>query len=327
MRKISYGIIGCGEHALLAHAIPGKEIAGIKLQSVCDITPERVVEFCRKYRSEVPVQCHGETGIEHMLVSNIDAVLIATPDEFHIKHMRQAIEAGKHVLVEKPLAMNRNDLDELEKLMALAEQKNLVITSCHPRRFDPPFLWLKKYGKEKELTSLGSVLGFEFDFSYHRPTEKWKSTRSLMLDHLNHEIDLLHFFHGISPFTAWMHHDSFDRYLVSGMREDGIFFRFHGTRRLENREFIERLSVRYERGEVVIDTHTGVATISNHESGLVAQHRCGKTDYRARSLGVMRNFVDTIRGDAENYLTRQDLWVNNWLGIDLIDFKSSSYPE
>lgn len=320
MEKIGYGIIGCGGHALQAHALPGKDIPELELQAVCDIDPKRAIEFSRNYGEELMV-CED---IEQLLASDIQAVLIATPDEFHIEQLELAVDAKKHVLIEKPLVVKSSDLDDLDFLLRLAASRGLIVTTCHPRRFDPPFVWLKNR-MGVVIDELGPVASFNFDFSYHRPEAAWKASRNLLLDHLNHEIDLVHYLLGITSFDARMVCDSFDQYRVTGQRDDGIFLNFHGTRRLESKVYRESLVLRHDRGETRVDAHSGFANIVNHETGGAYLLDCGMTDYYARSLRVMRNFMETIRGISQNYLTPQDLWVNNWLGVILKEYGHAEF--
>lgn len=313
---IRYGILGCGGHGIDAHAVP---VPGLQLVSLCDASHDRLtqLEADNRFNSKV---CYFTDPVD-FLQSDLDAVIIATPDRMHIQHMMLALEARKHILVEKPLATDSIDLDILKVAIEGAKNEGLVLTSCHPRRFDSPFLWLKQHSPEF-IEELGPVIGFHFDFSYHKPTAMWKHNRSLMLDHLNHEIDLLHFLYGHSTFSADMDFDSFDAYQVRGHREDGISFHFHGTRKLEKRVFLEWAVVRHERGDVSVNTNSGIACIRPHEEQTKnSEHTrvvlCGSTDYVLRNQRLMQNFADTINGNAKNYLSPEDLWTNNWLGIYL----------
>ncbi|GEM_PF-427977 len=326
---IRYGILGAGGHGLESHALAGKNVPELELVAISDINPQTMRKFCDAYGASL-VCCPTE---EELLESNIDAIVIATPDECHVQNLRNAIHAGKHVLIEKPLASAEEELSEIQVLLEVARKKGLVVTSCHPRRFDPPFLWLKE-NTQSFVHTLGPVVHFGFDFSYPRPNAAWKSNRSLMLDHLNHEIDLFHFLYGRQPFCAYLLHDSFDRYEVTGVRtSDCVTFRFHGTRRLpprrpdekKDRKFFEFACVRHERGEVHIDTQTGTATVINDETESTDFEACGKTDYKRRFRGVMQNFADTILGFAQNYLTPEDLWVNNWIGVELLGAHDCTY--
>lgn len=320
---IRYGILGCGGHALQSHALPGIMVKEMKLTAICDLSPEAMDTFTPEFGDSV----QRFSDEKDFFRSDIDAVVVATPDEFHIKNFEAALKARKHMLIEKPLALTKAELIILRHLLNSARHEKLVVTSCHPRRFDPPFLWLKE-ATPGLIAKLGKVTDFEFGFDYHKPSAEWKHTRSLMLDHLNHEIDLLHFLYGQVPFSAIRDTDSFDHYQVTGKRSDGMSFHFHGSRRREERVFLEWAKIQHERGQVTVDADTGKATIFSEETGQTEEKACGPTNYFHRGYGVMQNFADTILGNAENYLTQNDLWVNNWLGVHLASTSfAKSRPE
>jgi predicted dehydrogenase len=310
---IRYGIIGCGGHALQGHLIPARNISDLELTTLFDVNRENADVFVAAGGLKI-IPCATE---EEFWSSGIDAVVIATPDELHPVNLRRAVDAGMHVLVEKPLAIETAHLHEIRRVLRIAAEKKLVISSCHPRRFDPPFVWMKN-NLPRFMEKFGRVVHFEFDFSYHKPTAEWKHSRSLLLDHINHEIDLVTFLFGHENFYAAKLSDGFDRYEVVGRRNDGISFRFHGTRRLTARLFSEWMAVRFEQGEVRIDTTTGNAAILDHESGNITTEACGETDYRLRFKGVMQNFVDAISGEHPCYLTHRDILLNTEIGIELV---------
>lgn len=317
---IKYGILGCGEHALRAHALPGKDIESLKLQALCDVDVVNMQKLREAYGSDIPL--YADQG--SFFASNIHAVVIATPDAFHIANLRSAIRANLHILVEKPLASDGKQLEGLSALFDEALERRLIISSCHPRRFDPPFVWAKS-NLPGLIEDFGQVIHFAFDFSYHESTKDWKSNRSLLLDHLNHDIDLLNFLFGHSRFSARKQSDSFDRYEAVGMRDDGISFHFQGTRCLKSHRFMEWMTIRFERGEVRVDTEKGVATILIHENRITSHRPCGATDYPNRFKAVMQNFADAILQTQRCYLSRADLWVNTAAGIGLVEQGSFEY--
>lgn len=159
MGRIQYGVIGCGEHALQTHAIPNKDTAELELAGVYDISSERMANFAAK--TGLAVQ--EFTSREELLGSYVSAVLIGTPDEFHLDDLAAAVRAGKHAFVEKPLAVNLGQLAALQDVLVEVGEKELVVSSCHPRRYDPPYTWLKDnlLGLRERL---GEPLQVKFDF-------------------------------------------------------------------------------------------------------------------------------------------------------------------
>jgi predicted dehydrogenase len=310
---VSLGILGCGGHALQSH-LPALRSVGGEIQALCDRSTERLTEAAQLCEKK-PFLSFEE---EALLQAPVAAVLIATPDEFHAASLLTAVRAGKHVFIEKPLAINSSQLSLVRQALAIARAQGLVVSSCHPRRFDPPFVWLKE-----QLPGLferhGRALSFEFDFSYHKPSAAWKHQRSLLLDHLNHEIDLVHFLFGHSPFTAHKLYDSALRYSAVGLRDDGLAFSFMGSRTLESRLFHEQLRLRLEHAELRLDMSTGRATLLDHEKGTTENFATSPTDYVIRFLKTNENFIRAVQGRAENYLTEKDLLVNTELGIRLVE--------
>lgn len=314
MSPIKYGILGCGKHALQSHAIPGKEVKEFKLTTLCDISETNMDAFEEAY-GESLLKFTDSGKFFH---SDVEAVLIATPDEYHFSNLFSVVQMGKHCLVEKPLVTTIKDLKSLQTILDTADDHDIIITSCHPRRFDPPFVWLKE-NLDGLMRNLGNVVSFHFDFSYHKPSKDWKQERGLLLDHVNHEIDLLHYLFGHQEFQTSKLIDSFDRYHVTGVREDDIVFEFRGTRRLDLRKYPEWATIRFDSGEVSIDAHQGKARVYFHNLGRVKETDIPPTDYQQRNFGVMQNFADAIRGSCKSYLSADDLYVNSAMSVILTE--------
>jgi len=97
-------------------------------------------------------------SFEALLTEDIDLVIISTPNDLHVPMAKQAILAGKHVLLEKPAAASS---DEVLELCRLAKEKNVVFTVYQNRRLDGDFLTVKKL---IESGTLGEVLDYEVHY-------------------------------------------------------------------------------------------------------------------------------------------------------------------
>jgi len=304
--RIGLGVIGCGRHAAY-HVAAGQEFFGVLGGWDPNPAAAKALSGVAAFPSIDDLLAHPQ----------ITAVFIGSPDQFHVDQMRAALLAGKHVMCEKPMVVPRKgggaEIDDLLALCDLARERKLVLTSCHPRRFDWPFVWFKElWPKHRRLEipqRFGKVVSVDFDFSYHKPSLEWKHGRSLMFDHLSHEIDLLNMLFGIKPFVVWKMYDSHDRYEVAGMRDDLIAFHFRGTRRLSASVYPEWCRVRFEHCEVELDMLRGVAVIKDHETKQVAEKSDLAIDYNGRLTGVMRAFAKEIRGE-KGYLSRSELIMN-----------------
>ncbi|MFV0378852.1 MAG: Gfo/Idh/MocA family oxidoreductase [Mangrovibacterium sp.] len=101
----------------------------------------------------------------------IQLVIVNTPDYMHFDMCLQALNAGKHVVVEKPFTQT---VEQANELIALAKEKNLVLTVYQNRRWDGDFLTVKKILDEKLL---GRLVEFESHFDRYRnfiQTNTWK---------------------------------------------------------------------------------------------------------------------------------------------------------
>jgi len=313
------GVIGCGSHARKSHLIPGRNVGFVTVAGY-DPSPESR----KKVVEAIPgVAFYG--SVQALLATNLDAVVIASPDEHHPRQLLLAVQAGKHVLVDKPLATDTGGMRIVEEALTIAEQRGLVVTSCHPRRSpsnpDLPYGWVKE-----NLTGLveqfGRLIHVGLDFSYHQPSAIWKTNRSLLLDHFMHEIDFLRWLLGDQPFIAHRLTDSYDHYHVAGSMTDKgeeIGFSFLGTRRLNANTYPETIQLRFEHGAVLVSTKTGAVDFTNHETqerwrrAISAMNGDG---YDRIFAGVMLSFAQEIRG-GKGYLSPQDLLVNNGSAVAL----------
>jgi predicted dehydrogenase len=148
--KIRVGVIGCGYWGPnLLRNLAENESA--ELTWICDLDVGRVAAMGRRYPAA------RQTDDHQMLMSDpeLDAVVIATPVWTHYSFARQALEAGKHVLVEKPLTAT---VAEAEQLVELAERNGLTLMVDHT------FVYTGAVRKIKELVDrgeLGDLLYFD----------------------------------------------------------------------------------------------------------------------------------------------------------------------
>lgn len=102
--------------------------------------------------------------------SDAELVIITAPNDVHFPLAKRALENGKHVIVEKPFVTR---VEEGEALIALAEEKGLLLSVYHNRRWDGDFLTLKKLMEEGRL---GEIKLFESHFDRYRPEvrQRWR---------------------------------------------------------------------------------------------------------------------------------------------------------
>ncbi len=94
-------------------------------------------------------------SLEAMLADkSVELVIVNTPNYSHFEYVKKALEAGKHVVVEKPFTVT---VDEGEKLMEIAEKQNKILSVYHNRRYDSDYKTITKIVEEKLLGELVEV--------------------------------------------------------------------------------------------------------------------------------------------------------------------------
>jgi scyllo-inositol 2-dehydrogenase (NADP+) len=163
MSKIKTALVGYGSVAENFHA---------PLISVCnDMELVAVVE--RNQRKSKVKYPHGRIfkSLEELLAADAaDLIVIVTPNEYHFSQAKLALEAGKHVVVDKPVTIHSGEAKELKEL---AESKGLVLSVFQNRRLDGDILTIKKILREKIL---GRIVLFESHFDRFRPNlvDNWR---------------------------------------------------------------------------------------------------------------------------------------------------------
>ena len=130
LRTIKVGVIGCGEIAQWMHLPFLSELTGFSVTAICDVSPYVVTQVGARFAIE-----DRFTDYRALLDrADIDAVVIATP--IHSDLAIAAAEAGKHILVEKPMALN---LGEAEAMAEAAERNGVVLMVAYMKRYDPGY--------------------------------------------------------------------------------------------------------------------------------------------------------------------------------------------
>lgn len=150
------GLIGFGLSGRYFHAPFLKVNPRFKLTKVVTRNAAAVHEF------DPAIDVVGSAE-ELLADDSIDLVFICTPNDLHFPYAKAALEVGKHVVIEKPFT---NTTAEADALIALAEEKNLVVSAYQNRRWDADFLTIQQLLQDG---SLGDVIEFEGHFDRYRP--------------------------------------------------------------------------------------------------------------------------------------------------------------
>ena len=145
---------------------------GLKLRTICDLSQARL-EAAKEIFGSGEL-CYTQDSADLQNDPDIDLVIIATPPNSHTRLALQMLESGKHVIVEKPLALHSTEVDALLELM---ERKNLLV-GCHQnRRWDDDYRAIKlalNQGLIGELFYMETFVG-----GYGHPCGFWHTEESV----------------------------------------------------------------------------------------------------------------------------------------------------
>lgn len=155
-----YGLAGASFHAPLIAAVPGLTLAAV--------VTSRAAAVAAAWPNARLVSDLAELLDD----PGIDLVVVATPDHLHAVQARDALMAGKHVVIDKPFV---TDPADGAALIALAEARRLVLAAFHNRRWDGDFLTVRKLLAEG---TLGEIALAELRWDRFRPEIKpgWRET-------------------------------------------------------------------------------------------------------------------------------------------------------
>lgn len=239
---LNVGIIGFGLSGRVFH---GPLISAHQQLNVFAIASSRKQEIADAYPKALCLD--SDILINH---PNIDIVVIASPNSLHAEQAEQAMLAGKHVIVEKPLAITSEQCLQLQQI---ADQTGKCLSVFHNRRWDSDFLTISQLLANQ---SLGRIHSYSAHFHRYRPIvkQRWKELDpqggGVLYDLGAHLIDQVLSLFG-KPDKLWAHldtqrdgavtPDSFDLQLIypdkkvqlscnSLMVEPGPRFQLHGSK-------------------------------------------------------------------------------------------------
>ena len=148
-QRLQVGVLGCGQIAQAAHFEACVKARNADLYAICDIAEDLRT---RMAATHAPSKAYAD--YDAMLADpKLDAVIIATADAYHVPASIRALEAGKHVLCEKPVAAS---LDEVEALAVAVRKSGKVFQIGHMKRFDEGLMATKRFidGEMGQLIAL-----------------------------------------------------------------------------------------------------------------------------------------------------------------------------
>ena len=314
MKKLRYGLIGCGRISPNHLAATKENQEHIELVALCDLVADRM--------DSVLVQAgidgggvNKYTDFRDMLESeHLDLVAIATESGSHAQIGLDCINAGCHVIIEKPMALSIVDAD---RLIDAAEEKGVVLCACHQNRFNKS---IQKVREAIEEDRFGKLLHGAAHVRWNRGKQyyeqapwrgTWEHDGGALMNQCIHNIDLLRWMMGedieeVFAYTGRLQHgyiEAEDLGLALIKFSNGAYGLIEGTTNVYPKNLEETLYVFGEAGTVkvggksvnIIDEWSFADGKDDPEDIKSRYHETPKNIYGFGHTPLYRDVVSAIR--------------------------------
>lgn len=282
---MKYALIGCGRIA--NNHITAAKNNELEIIAVCDIVPEKMDDLLAKHGLEKDTSIKKYTDYKKMIEENdIELVSIATESGIHAEIALYAIDKGVNAIIEKPMAMNMKDAEEIVRR---AEEKNVKVSASHQNRFN---LAIQKTRKALENGRFGKLSHGAIHVRWNRGKGyydqapwrgTWEQDGGCLMNQCIHGVDLL----------RWMMGDEVEE--VYGQTRQ----RFHDYLEAED---IGMAIVKFKNGAVATIEGTTNVYPENLEETLYIFGEKGTVKVGGKSTNNIDvwNFADETDEDKEN---------------------------
>lgn len=188
MERVKVGVIGVGQWGT-SHVEAYLGLPHVEVIAVADTAPKRAEQVAKAFG----ISRWFDTHEELCALPDLDAVSIVTPEADHLKAVESAARAGKHMLVEKPMA---HSVAEIDRMIAAARQAGVILIPGHLLRFETRYAMVKDMLENREM---GAVVSIQARRNRTRGNfEKYARAHPLFAVGV-HDIDLLLWYSGSTP--------------------------------------------------------------------------------------------------------------------------------
>ncbi|WP_199119121.1 Gfo/Idh/MocA family protein [Pedobacter sp. ASV28] len=270
---INFAVIGYGhigkKHADILNNYPESNLAAIVDPNTDQLLPDdSVIPFF--------------SALDDLLDSNIefDVAVIATPNGLHAEHAIKCLNRGKHVVIEKPVALSTSDA---EKIFEIARLNKREVFSVFQNRYAPVSIWLKDILAKQKL---GKIFMVQLNCFWNRDDRyysagSWHGSKEMdggtLFTQFSHYIDALYWFFGEineikSEFFNFNHHTTTefeDSGIVTFNLENGGKGSFHFTTAVYDKNLESNITVIAESGTIKIGGQYMDSLLEMHAEGLM----------------------------------------------------------
>ena len=233
MKTVKWGIIGCGDVAEVKSGPAFQKTNHSELIAVMRRNKEKAEDFAKRHS----VPFFYDSAAEMLRNQDINAVYIATPPSSHLQYTLMALDAGKDIYLEKPMALNLKEAKIINKALLNTSSK---LTVAHYRRELPAF---KKVHQLFKSGSIGQVVCADIQILQPRKSsiiadtqDNWRlnpavSGGGYFYDIAPHQIDLMYYYFGaidsVAGFSSTHHKTDIVADVVNGIIvfKNGVQFR------------------------------------------------------------------------------------------------------
>lgn len=306
MKKLKFAIIGCGRISYKHIEALVKNYDSSILVAVSDVIVERAKTKKKEYEEKIleeSVKVYSDYK-EMLREEEIDVVTIATESGYHAEIAVYCMNKGKHVIVEKPMALSILDAD---KMIEASNTNKVKLCVCHQNRFNLP---IQKLRKAIEMNKLGKLVNATARILWNRNNDyykqapwrgTWKLDGGTLMNQCIHNIDLLQWMLGGEIESVYSQSDTFLRNIeaedfgVIVIRfKNGAIGMVEGSACIFPKNLEETLSVFGESGTVCI----GGLAVNKIETWKIK----GELELEDEIINTKQDDPDTVYGEGHTAL-------------------------
>ncbi len=306
-------VIGSGRAGMIHAKNFASRVPGAKLTGMCDPDAEALDAACRELGVE-----KGYTDYRQVLEdSSIDAVVVVTPTVYHRDIVCNAAEAGKHILCEKPMAMNEIECGEM---INAADRNRVKLQVGFMRRFDESF----RYAKTRiEGGEIGDVVLVKSLSRGPSTPQRWMydiaKSNGPLAEVSSHDIDALHWYSGSyisevyaiagnyrSPEALKEFPDFYDNVVMSARFISGAQGMLDGAQGVQY-GYDSRVEILGTRGIIHVGRNQQYSVLSVSPEGIKSPFvKSWRTLFLDAYFEEDKAFIEAVQQDSEPLVTGQD---------------------
>ncbi len=293
-RELTIGLIGCGG-IMGWHIRNLQNVKGVTIGAMADPAPESLEKTKASFPHLAPASTYSDHR-ELLRSSRQDAVIICSRHSDHYPQVMDSLEAGCHVLVEKPFV---ESVARARAAIALAKKKNKVLMIAYQRHFDAKFRYMRKLVQEKRIGEVQQVASSLGQYWLAGTKGSWRqdprySCGGQLNDSGSHVVDIPLWITGLKPVEVFAHLNNCGAKVdinsaVAVKMENGAMWTINVGGNTPG--FWEYLVIAGDKGALFYEN--GELTIAE-SGGRFKAESCGK--YHDQTTG----FIKAIRGETPN---------------------------